>query len=63
MRSNGRASQGDEGDGKKGMAEVAEGQNFDTVGLGLALASQLAKMIPEATVFAVQSPCLLDQTS
>jgi hypothetical protein len=41
------------------MAEVAAWQNFGAVGLGLTLASQLAEMIPEATGFALQSPCLL----
>jgi len=43
------------------MAEIAAGQNFGTIGLGLTLASELAKMIPEATYFALQSPCLLDR--
>jgi hypothetical protein len=35
--------EGDEGDRKKGMAAVAAGQNFGEVGLGLSLASELAK--------------------
>ena len=35
--------EGDEGDCKKGMAEVAAGQNFGAIGLGLTLASELAK--------------------
>jgi hypothetical protein len=42
------------------MAEVAAVQNFGTIGLGLTLASELAKMIPEAAGFALQSPCLLN---
>jgi hypothetical protein len=45
------------------MVEVAARQNFGTVGLGLTLASELAKMIPEPTGFALQSPFLLDQTT
>jgi hypothetical protein len=43
------------------MAEVAAGQNFGTISLGLTLASELAKMMPEATGFTLQSPCLLDR--
>ena len=53
--------EGDEGDCKKVMLEVAARQNFGTVGLGLTLASELAKMTPEATGFAFHSPCLLDR--
>jgi hypothetical protein len=34
--------EGDEGDSKKGMEEVAARQNFGAVGLGLTLASELA---------------------
>jgi hypothetical protein len=45
------------------MAEVADRQNFSWVGLGLALASELAKMIPETTGLALLSPCLLDRTN
>jgi hypothetical protein len=43
------------------MAEVAVWQNFGAVGSDLTLASELAKMIPETTGFAVQSPCLPDR--
>ena len=53
--------EGDESD-KKDMAEVAARQNFGAVGLGLTLASELAKMIPEATCSALQSACLLNRT-
>jgi hypothetical protein len=45
------------------MAEVAARQNFSRVGLGLTLASELAKVMPETTGFALQSPCLRDQTT
>jgi hypothetical protein len=38
------------------MAEVATRQNFGAVGLGLTLASELAKMIPETTGFALLIP-------
>jgi hypothetical protein len=55
--------EGDEGDCKKVMLEVAARQNFLTVGLGLTLASELAKMIPEATGSTLQSPCLLNWTT
>ena len=53
--------EGSEGD-KKGMAEVAARQNFGAVGLGLTLASELAKMVPEATCSALQSPCPQNRT-
>jgi hypothetical protein len=56
MRSNGRASQRDERDSKRGIVEVATRQTFDTVRLGRTLASELAKMIPEPTCFALKSP-------
>ena len=45
------------------MAEVALRQYFVTVGLGLTLASELAKMITETIGFALQSPYLLDRTT
>ena len=56
----------DEGDGrdsKNGMVEVAARQHFDMVGLGIPLASELALMIPKATGFALQSPCMRDRTT
>jgi hypothetical protein len=45
------------------MAEVVAMQKFSRVSLGLTLARELAKMIPEPTGFVLQSPCLLDQTT
>ena len=53
----------DKGDCKKGMAEVAARQHLGAIGLGLTLASELAKMIPNATGFALQSPWLLNHTT
>jgi hypothetical protein len=55
--------EGDEGDCKKGMLEVAAGQNIGTLGLGLTLASELVTMIPEATGSTLQSPCILNRTT
>jgi hypothetical protein len=91
MRSNGRASKGDEPsrwesarkftrmrdpegryclpgskcrqrDSKNGIVEIAARQSFSTVGLGILRASELVKMIPKATGFALQSPCQLGWT-
>jgi hypothetical protein len=45
------------------MAEVATRQNFGKVVLVFTLASELAKMIPEAPDFAVQSPYILNRTT
>jgi len=49
----------------KGMKEIERmaWQNFSKFGLRLPLARELAKMIPEPTGYAFQSPCLLDQTT
>jgi hypothetical protein len=45
------------------MVEVTAEQYFGTVSRGITLASELAKMIPKATGYVLQSPCLMDQTT
>jgi hypothetical protein len=57
-----RVASADNGDSKNGIVEIAARQSFSTVGLGISLASELVKMIPKATGFALQSPCQLGWT-